>query len=315
MQKDITLNNEKRKIIADVFQQYFFQNSPLKKKHQEAIDNYNSMRTKAKEIAQRVVRQHQPQEDIETIRSMVKKYGDSGGRLYDDNCFYFTMPTVEVDDEGREQEHLKEIHVKFSLSENFAYSYFRDKIVAKGLDPDFRVKLRDDWSRRNPTYHSMEQQVDEFLGFRSSNNVSQNQDINIKENWNNDFELEVIGSSYCHSRQFKVDEDTFEFFRMYNVAQEKVETTHKELFEAVDDKMQKLRLGLKSYKYFSQAKKLADLRNIPLNESILNESSTMALSIYSPENLASLLEDKVELTREEKIAIARAQANEQLVSH
>jgi hypothetical protein len=33
----------------------------------------------------------------------------------------------------------------------------------------------------------------------------------------------------------------------------------------------------------------------------------MALSIYSPENLASLLEDKVELTREQKIAIARKQ--------
>jgi len=32
----------------------------------------------------------------------------------------------------------------------------------------------------------------------------------------------------------------------------------------------------------------------------------MALSVYSPENLASLLEDKVEQTREEKIAIARA---------
>ena len=31
----------------------------------------------------------------------------------------------------------------------------------------------------------------------------------------------------------------------------------------------------------------------------------MALSVYSPENLASLLEDKVEQTREEKIAIAR----------
>ena len=30
------------------------------------------------------------------------------------------------------------------------------------------------------------------------------------------------------------------------------------------------------------------------------------LSVYSPENLASLLEDKVEQTREEKIAIARS---------
>jgi hypothetical protein len=67
--------------------------------------------------------------------------------------------------------------------------------------------------------------------------------------------------------------------------------------------MQKLRLGLKSYRYFDQAKSLADKLGIALNESVLNESSSMALSVYSPENLASLLEDKVEMTREEKIAL------------
>ena len=50
---------------------------------------------------------------------------------------------------------------------------------------------------------------------------------------------------------------------------------------------------------------------IALNESILNESSSMALSVYSPENLASLLEDKVEQTREEKIAIAKRLLQEQ----
>ena len=44
-----------------------------------------------------------------------------------------------------------------------------------------------------------------------------------------------------------------------------------------------------------------------LNESVLNESSSLALSVYSPENLASLLEDKVEMTREEKIAMFRNQ--------
>ena len=71
-------------------------------------------------------------------------------------------------------------------------------------------------------------------------------------------------------------------------------------------KMEKLKLGLKSYRYFDQAKALADKLGIALNEGILNESSSMALSVYSPENLASLLEDKVEQTREEKIAIARS---------
>jgi hypothetical protein len=70
-------------------------------------------------------------------------------------------------------------------------------------------------------------------------------------------------------------------------------------------------LSLKSYRYFDQAKKLADNLGIALNESILNESSSMALSVYSPENLASLLEDKVEQTREEKIAIAKRLLQEQ----
>ena len=72
-----------------------------------------------------------------------------------------------------------------------------------------------------------------------------------------------------------------------------------------NEKMKKLRLGLKSYRYFDQAKALADKLGVPLNESILNESSSLALSVYSPENLASLLEDKVEMTREEKIAMFR----------
>jgi hypothetical protein len=73
----------------------------------------------------------------------------------------------------------------------------------------------------------------------------------------------------------------------------------------VNKKMEKLKLGLKSYRYFDQAKELADKLGIALNESVLNESSSMALSIYSPTNLADLLADEVEQTREEKIAIAK----------
>jgi hypothetical protein len=77
------------------------------------------------------------------------------------------------------------------------------------------------------------------------------------------------------------------------------------LFDHVNKKMEKLKLGLKSYRYFDQAKELADKLGIALNESVLNESSSMALSIYSPTNLADLLTDEVEQTREEKIAIAK----------
>ena len=78
------------------------------------------------------------------------------------------------------------------------------------------------------------------------------------------------------------------------------------MFNHVDKKMQKLKLGLKSYRYFDQAKELADKLGVVLNESILDAHSSMALSIYSPSNLADLLTDEVEQTKEDKIAIARA---------
>jgi len=98
---------------------------------------------------------------------------------------------------------------------------------------------------------------------------------------------------------------------MFNKVIENVALQHQQLFHTVEEKMKKLRLGLKSYRYFDQAKQLADKLGIPLNESVLNESSSMALSVYSPENLASLLEDKVQPTREEKIAIAKRLLQEQ----
>ena len=91
-EKRLTLNSEKRKAIADVFQNHFEQTSPKYELHKKSIADYNEARTKMKVLAETVVRHHQPQEDVDTIRSMIAKYNSSGGELYADNCFYFTAP-------------------------------------------------------------------------------------------------------------------------------------------------------------------------------------------------------------------------------
>ena len=205
-------------------------------------------------------------------------------------------------------------HVKFSLDDrDFARSYYRDEINAKGLDADYKLKLQDDYSKRNPVYYDMESKVENFLGYGRRNDKTGNT-LYHQDEWENDFKLWTIGTSYCHSRQFKVDEDTIKVFKMYNQAVENVKLSHQQMFSYVEDKMSKLRLGLKSYKYFDQAKALADKVGVALNESVLNESSSMALSIYSPENLASLLEDKVELTRDQKIAIAKGLMQQEAIN-
>ena len=307
--KKITLNAEKRKVIADQFQSFY--ENKVKDKLVQAKENYNSMRVKAKEVIEKVVRHHQPQEDIDTIRRLTNKYGRSGGELYEDNCFYVRCPITKVDDEGDEYEDKQEINVRFHMGRNFARAYYRDEMKAKGLNPDFHIAIDGDYSKRNPKYYNDETAVNNYLGFSHTRNDATGTEY-PKDKWENDFKLWVIGSSYCHSRNFVVDENTHEFFKMYNQSADNVIKEHEQMYSYVEGKMKTLRLGLKSYRTFDQAKALADKVGVVLNESMMNESSSLALSIYSPENLASLLEDKKVMTREEKIAFARQQMQQSI---
>ena len=302
--KKITLNAEKRKVIADQFQSFY--EDKVKDKLIQAKEQYDLMREKAKENIEKVVRYHQPQEDIDTIRRMISKYNRSGGELYQDNCFWVEKPIMKVDDEGREYESKDEVHVRFNMGRNFARAYYRDELKAKGLNPDFQLSINDDYSKRNPKYYNDESAVNTYLGFSNSSNEDKSITKPVAK-WESDFQLWTIGSSYCHSRQFKVDESTLNFFKMYVASADEVIKEHQQMYSYVEGKMKTLRLGLKSYRTFDQAKALADKVGVVLNETMLNESSSLALSIYSPDNLASLLEDKEVLTRDQKIAIARQQ--------
>ena len=300
-EKRMTLNAEKRKVIADQFQSFY--EDKVKDKLVQAKNQYDLMREKAKEKIEQVVRYHQPQEDVDTIRKMISKYNRAGGELYEDNCFYVERPITKVDDEGREYDAKDEVHVRFAMGRNFARAYYRDELKSKGLNPDFKLSINDDYSKRNPKYYNDESAVNQYLGFSNSSNEDQSIQKPVHK-WENDFKLWTIGSSYCHSRQYKVDENTLNFFKMYCASADNVIKEHQQMYSYVEKKMKTLRLGLKSYRYFDQAKALADKVGVVLNETMMNESSSMALSIYSPENLASLLEDKEVLTRDQKIAIA-----------
>ena len=288
-EKRMTLNAEKRKVIADQFQSFY--EDKVKDKLIQAKEQYDLMREKAKEKIEQVVRYHQPQEDVETIRRMRAKYNNAGGELYEDNCFWVERPITKVDDEGREYDAKDEVHVRFDMGRNFARAYYRDELKSKGLNPDFKLSIDNDYSKRNPKYYNDESAVNTYLGFSNSSNEDQSIQKPVHK-WENDFKLWTIGSSYCRSRQYKVDENTLNFFKMYVASADNVIKEHEQMYNYVEGKMKTLRLGLKSYRYFDQAKALADKVGVVLNETMMNESSSLALSIYSPENLASLLEDK-----------------------
>ena len=310
-QKKITLNADKRKVIADQFQSFY--ENKVKDKLELAKEIYDKLRVQAKERIEKVVRYHQPQEDIDTIRAMSNKYDRAGGELYEDHCFYVEKPVIRVDDEGREYHSKDEIQVRFDMGRNFSKAYYREEMRAKGLNPDYNLVIMNDYSKRNPKYYADERAVGKYLGYITSSNDDKSI-ITPVSKWENDFKLWVVGGSYCHSRQFKVDENDYNFFKTYRQSADEVIKVHQEIYNYVAKKMELINKGLRSYRTFDQAKQLADKVGVVLNETMLNESSSMALSIYNPDNLASMLEDKVEPTKEEKILIAKKLLAEQQAS-
>jgi hypothetical protein len=282
--KKITLNAEKRNSIANVIENHFRNaNSKLRINWLLAKNAFNDHKEKMHSLAYKIVRQHQPQEDVDTIKKMIAKYGEnSGGQIYKDKCFNFETDTY--DDEGKPK--TKELHLDFGLHYDFALSYFDEDLREQGLDPDNEYKYK---GNKNPHYHTMYDNNRKYLGMHHNEQIKRGE--NIEDNWNDKYKFEVIGSQYCGSRQFKVDNETFEVLNQFQIMQEKVVSTHEQFYDYIKSKMDKVRLGLKSYKYFDDAKELCDKLGIALNESILNTESSLALSIYNPSALASLLAD------------------------
>jgi hypothetical protein len=89
--RKITLNAEKRNSIANVIETHFRNaNSKLKVNWLLAKNKFNDHKETMHEFGLHIaIRQHQPQEDIDTIKSMVSKYGDNGGKIYNDKLFQF----------------------------------------------------------------------------------------------------------------------------------------------------------------------------------------------------------------------------------
>jgi len=312
--KDFRLNAQKRKSLVEIYESHIRNSeNKMRKAYNKARENFDNLYPKTWELIEKVVRQKQPQCDVDTISSMRAKYGDNGGDIHNDNCFYFTCPSEETytdyDGNTKTREKQNEIHLDMTLQgdEKFAYAYYYDDLKLHGLNADFEYQWKGE--KRNPTYYNAESEVREFMGFsRGRNDDSKDKPVNDPR-WSKT--IPVIGTSYCHSRQFQVDDITHSVLNQFVIAKEKLAQAHEQMFDYINEKVKKIEQGLKTYTKYSQAKELFDKLGIALNESQIDEQSSMALSVFSPENLADMLTDKDDefASREEKIAHFKALQN------
>ena len=275
----------------------------------------------ASELAKEVVERSYPTEDVSTLRHFKNKYGSPCDVVAKDKCFYFAH-NEGVDDEGEPTE--TKSHFDFGLFGNlngseygsdegkkFAFAYYREDLKAMDCNPDIFAQQNENKDNPHKTKH-----VDECtkaLGHTSSYNGNDN--TGMTKTFDDQYYLDVIGTSYCRSRAIACTKDEYEQFETWRIAKGNLVSKHQTWIDTIQKQCDQLKIGLKAYRYLSEGIELATELGIQVDEAELIRTNSTGLTIYNPSNLASMIKGMKNKqsanTREAKI-LARKQYEESL---
>jgi len=308
----IRLNTELRNKMFNKIKNVFEnENTQEKEAYLQARENVDTMYSRAFNLARDVVERAYPPEDVEVLRHFKQKYGSPCDVVAKDKCFYFAH--TEVNDENEDEE--TKSHFDFGLYGNlngneyshdegrkFAYAYYRDELKANGLNAD--ILAEQEGKQDNPFKTKHQEANDKFLGFRSGYYDDQS---GITKSFNDQYQLDVIGTSHCRSRTIACTKIEYEHFEQWRVAKGNLVSAHQTWIDSIQKQCEQLKIGLKAYRYLSEAVELATELGIQVDEAELIRTNSTGLTIYNPSNLASLIKGmkNKSMTREQKIALRK----------
>ena len=277
----------------------------------------------AHDLAREVVERSYPVEDVATLRTFKKKYGQPCDVVAKDKCFYFAH-SEDKDEDGDIKE--TKSHFDFGLFGNlngseyssedgqkFATAYFREDLKAMDCNPDIFAQQKENKDNPHKTKH-----VDECmkaLGRVGNSYHSSDDSTGMTKTFNAPYYLDVIGTSYCRSRAIACTKDEYTQFEQWRVAKANVVSKHQTWIDTIQKQCDQLKIGLKAYRYLSEGIELATELGIQVDEAELIRTNSTGLTIYNPSNLASMIKGMKNKqsanTREAKI-LARKQYEESL---
>jgi hypothetical protein len=281
----------------------------------EEVDNqYGIASTLAKEVVERSY----PVDDVATLRTFKRKYGQPCDVVAKDKCFYFSH-SEDVDDEGDQVE--TKSHFDFGLFGNlngseyssdegkkFAVAYYREELKAQDCNPD--IYAQQDANKDNPHKTKHVDECMKALGYTSYNDSDE---TGVAKSFNAPYYLDVIGTSYCRSRAIACTKDEYKQFETWRIAKANLVVKHQQWIDTIMKQCDQLKIGLKAYRYLSEGIELATELGIKLDEAELIRTNSTGLTIYNPSNLASMIKGmkNKHQSREQKI-LARKQYEESL---
>jgi hypothetical protein len=129
----------------------------------------------------------------------------------------------------------------------------------------------------------------------------------MAKTFNDQYYLDVIGTSYCRSRAIACTKDEYTQFEQWRVAKGNLVSKHKTWIDTIQKQCDQLKIGLKAYRYLSEGIELATELGIQVDEAELIRTNSTGLTIYNPSNLASMIKGMKNktMTREQKIALRK----------
>jgi hypothetical protein len=275
----------------------------------------------ASELAKEVVERSYPPEDVSVLRSFKKKYGDPCDVVAKDKCFYFAH-SEDKDDEGDIKE--TKSHFDFGLFGNlngseydhedgkkFAVAYYREDLKAMDCNPDIYAQQNE--NKDNPHKTKYVDECLKALGHSGSSYSSRDESNGMTKTFNDQYYLDVIGTSYCRSRAIACTKNEYETFNDWRIAKGNVVSKHQTWIDTIQKQCDQLKIGLKAYRYLSEGIELATELGIQVDEAELIRTNSTGLTIYNPSNLASMIKGmkNKNQSREAKI-LARKKYEESL---
>ena len=282
----------------------------------DAREKVDSIYPKAFELATQVVKRSYPDDDVQTCRTLKKKYGDPLDVVAKDKCFYFSYarenPTEDEDKEVSEHfdfglygDNGTDNYNSSSSGKQFAYAYKREELKAKECNPD--IMAQQNGKDENPYKTKHIDANDKALGYSgySSYNSNDDNNVGIAKDFDSQFYLDIIGTSHCRSRTIACTQEEFQVFKMLKVAKANVITCHQKWIDSIEKQKQAMKTGLKAYRYLSEGVELMKELDIELDEAELVRCNSTGLTIYNPQNLANMIKGmkNTTVTRDQKVAL------------
>ena len=310
----LRLNQEYRNKIANRMRVHLEQEDTVEKQNYDNLKGDQiDINDNAWKIAEKIVRRHYTLDDVAKAQYLQNKF-ENVDTIAKDSCFHFhymgTKEDRDYDNNPIVKEATIEKHFDFRLNgdidtdnnssysrddKGYGYALFRDELKAQDdCNPD--ILIEQEGKDSNPHKTKYVDANNKYLG---------DDDKGYGKEWNNKYQLDLIGRDYCRDRSIACTEQEFMMLQDWKKQKEQFVMSHHKWIKSILDQMKEIKLGLKGYKYLDEAIELATELGLNISDAEIIRTNSTGLTIYNPKNLADRIKgmkNKREKTREEKIA-------------